>query len=147
MNSNCDTNPYNALHNLKHFLDSQIHVLIIDEDAEVRRIFGGWLAKMGIEVLYAKNGDEGREMARRHQPNLILVDFNLPIMDGFEVSRRVKEENITRHIPIIMLTNADLSFEVQLKLEELGVDDYIHKGEDFDAFCEHIHKALASVNK
>ncbi|MBI4812473.1 response regulator [Candidatus Falkowbacteria bacterium] len=81
-------------------------------------------------------------MARRLQPNLIFMDYRLPVMNGLEAASRMKEENETKHIPIIMLTNEDLSLEDQKALKELGVDAYVHKGDDFKTLVESIKKVL-----
>ncbi len=123
-------------------MSDKIHILMIDDDSLMRRLFGAQLVKEGYEVIYAIDGNEGREVARRLQPNLILMDYRLPVMNGLEAASRMKEENETKHIPIIMLTNEDLSLEDQKALKELGVDAYVHKGDDFKTLVESIKKVL-----
>jgi CheY-like chemotaxis protein len=120
------------------------HILIVDDDPQTRRLFGALLAKAGLEVWYAKDGNEGREMARRLQPDLILLDVNMPVMDGLETANRLKNEpgSPTANIPIIFLTNDDLSIEAQKSIKELGVLDYMQKGVNSEEFIERVKKAL-----
>lgn len=95
----------------------------------------------GFEVIYAKDGNEGREMARRFQPDLITLDFNLPIMDGITVVSYIKQEEQTKNIPIVFFTNADLSIEAEKNMRELGIADYMQKGVDTHEFIARIKKA------
>jgi len=122
----------------------QIHILLIDDDQSLLRLFGGYLEKVGFQMLYAHNGDEGREIARRLQPNLILLDLTLPEMDGYEVSSRLKKEEITKHIPIVILTSADISPEAEKLFKETGVADYIHKSVQSAELIERVKKVLNS---
>ena len=123
------------------------HILIIDDDDLIRRLFGGKLASAGFEMLYAQDGDEGREVARRLQPDLILLDIRMPGTDGYVVARRLKEEPKTSNIPVIFLTNEDFSVEAEKAVKELWVVDYIHKSIDLKEFVERIKKILASIKK
>ena len=120
----------------------KIHILMIDDDPLMRRLFGAQLVKEGYEIIYAIDGNEGREMARRLQPNLILIDYRMPVMNGLEAAGRMKEEEETKKIPIIMLTNEDFSLEDQKALKEIGVSEYVHKGDDFKVLAESVKKVL-----
>jgi DNA-binding response OmpR family regulator len=131
--------PRILVHNSK-----QIHILLIDDDETLLRLFGGDLQKAGFEVLYAHDGNEGRETARRLQPDIILLDLTLPIMDGYEVTDRLKAEKPTKHIPIIILTSTDMSQESEGLLKQQGVDDYIHKSVQDEELVERVKKVLRS---
>lgn len=120
----------------------KIHILMIDDDATMRRMFGGWLVTLGYEVIYAPDGNEGREIARRLQPDLVLMDERMPIMDGIETSSRMKTEEETKNIPIILFTNEDLSIEAEKLIKEIGVDAYIHKSADFSEIKKLIKDTL-----
>ena len=120
-------------------------ILLVDDAPEVLRIFGGKLTEAGFEVVYAKDGNEGREIARRIKFDLILLDIRMPVMDGMDTLKRLKSEEITKNIPVIMLTSGDLSREAETALiNDLGAAAYIQKGAPFDVLVESINKALES---
>jgi DNA-binding response OmpR family regulator len=121
----------------------QVHALLVDDDEALMRLFGGYLQKAGFEVLYAHDGNEGRETARRLQPDIILLDLTLPIMDGYEVTARLKAEKPTEHIPIIILTSTDMSQESEGLLKQQGVEDYIHKSVQAEELIERVKKVLS----
>jgi CheY-like chemotaxis protein len=125
------------------------HILIVDDDPLMRRLFGGKLASAGYEVLYASNGDEGREIARRLHPDLILMDITMPgFEDGFAAAERLKSEEQTKNIAIIFLTNNDLTYDAEKIMKEaVEAKDYIHKSTDLDQFIEKVRKALESREK
>lgn len=123
-------------------LEKKVHILIIDDDEVMRRLYGSLLAKGGYEVLYAPDAIQGRELARRFQPDLILMDINMPVEDGIKASGRLKEESATAHIPIVLLTNADLSIEAEKWMKEIAIEDYIQKGVSNDEFIERINKII-----
>lgn len=121
------------------------HILIIDDDPASRRLFGGLLGRAGYEVIYAKNGEEGRETARRFHPDLILMDMNMSGgEDGLKTSNRIKNEpnSPTKDIPIVLLTNNDLPVEMDKWMKEFGVMDYIQKGVGNEEFIERVKKIL-----
>lgn len=118
------------------------HILIVDDDEFVLRVFGGYLQNGGFELLYAHDGAEGREMARRFLPDLILLDLNMPVMDGFEVVTRLKSEELTKNIPIVVLTSVDVSKEAEKNLKELGVDKYIHKSIKSHELVDYVNKTF-----
>jgi DNA-binding response OmpR family regulator len=126
---------------------NSIHILIIDDDSMIRRLFGGVIANAGFEVLYSQNGNEGREVARRMQPDLILLDIRMPDTDGYVIARRLREEPKTSHIPIIFLTNEDISAEAEKAVKEMWVEDYIHKSIDLKELVKRIKKVLLDSNR
>lgn len=116
------------------------HILIVDDDPASRRLFGALLARVGYEVLYGKDGNDGIEMVRRFHPDLILLDFYMPVMDGMEAAGRLKDDpdpTIAR-IPVILLTNEDLSIEAQKAAKESGIDAYMQKGMDDQEFISQV---------
>ena len=124
------------------------HILIIDNDETTRRLFGSLLSTAGYEVLYAKNGDIGREMARRFHPDLILLDMNMPgSEDGFKTANRIKNEpgSPAFDIPIVLFTSSDLSLEAEKWMTEVGITDYIQKGVSNDEFIERIKKIFEKL--
>ena len=126
-------------------MERKPHVLIIDDDFDISRLFGGKLAREGFDIMYAPEGNEGRELARRFQPDLILLDFRLPGDDGLAVAQRLKEEQLTKHIPIILLTNEDLTGEAEKAVKELWISEYIHKSIPIDELAPRLKKILKNL--
>jgi DNA-binding response OmpR family regulator len=125
----------------------KIHVLIIDDDEVMRRLYGSLVAKIGYEVIYSPDAIQGRELARRFQPDLILMDMNMPLEDGMKASNRLKSEKETAHIPIVLLTNTDLSIEAEKWMKEISIDDYIQKGIGNEEFIERIKNIVDKTKK
>jgi len=125
----------------------KIHILIIDDDETMRRLFGSLLGNAGYEVIYAENGDKGREIARRLHPDLILLDINMPGTDGYKTANSIKNEpsSPAADIPIVFLTNSDLPIESLNWMKEFGVTDYIHKGVSNEEFVLRVKKILDAV--
>lgn len=119
-------------------------ILLVDDDPALRRLFGGRLFRLGYEVIYANDGNEGREVARRMQPHAVILDYNMPVMDGMETAGRLRAEQETKHIPIILLTNEDLSVEAEKAIREIGISAYVHKGEDIRILRERLREVLSS---
>lgn len=124
------------------------HILIVDNDPISRQLFGGLLAKAGYEVLYAGSGEEGRELARRLHPDLILMDINMPGGDdGFKTADRLKNEpnSPAADITIVLLTSNDLSIEAKKWMTEFGIKDYIQKGVSNKEFIERVKKIFEEI--
>lgn len=127
----------------------KVHILIIDDDEVMRRLFGSLLGNAGYEVLYAKDGNEGREVARRLHPDLILLDINMPGPDGYKTADSIKNEpnSPAADIPIVFLTNTDLPIEMLKWMKDFGVMDYIHKGVSNEEFIGRIKKIIETRPK
>ena len=81
------------------------------------------LMRKGFEIVLAVDGQSGVAMARTHAPDLILMDMSLPVLDGWEATRRLKADDATRQIPVIALTAHAMSSDREKALEA-GCDDY-----------------------
>jgi len=127
----------------------KIHILIIDDDETMRRLYGSLLGLAGYEVLYAENGLLGREAARRLHPDLILLDLSMPGEDGYQTAKRIlKEPNSpASDIPIALLSNADLPIEAQQWMKEIGIVDYIHKGINNEEFIARVKNILKQAQE
>ncbi len=101
-------------------------ILIIEDEENIRELLEYNLTEGGYEVYCAEDGKEGLSMVRSAAPNLILLDLMIPEIDGIEVCRQLKRDDLTAHIPIIMLTAKSSETDKVLGLE-LGADDYITK--------------------
>ena len=118
------------------------HILMIDDDPAFQRLFGAKLATVGYEMLYAHDGETGREMARRFHPDLVLLDIRMPGTDGYTIAQRLHEEKQTKDIPVIFLTNEDMPLEAEKWAKEFMVKDYIHKSTDLNEFVERVKKVV-----
>lgn len=114
-----------VLEDLETIPDSKLKLLIIEDNTDIRFYMKIIFSNL-YQVFLAENGQEGVEIARRELPNLILTDVMMPVMDGFECLRVLKEDFRTCHIPVIILT-ALTSDEDIVKGTDLGADDYILK--------------------
>jgi two-component system cell cycle response regulator DivK len=101
-------------------------ILAIEDHAENRRILGYLLASAGFEMIEAVTGEEGVATAEKEQPDLIIMDIQLPGLDGYEATRRIKANPALRHIPIIVVTSYALSGD-DVKAFEAGCDAYVTK--------------------
>jgi CheY-like chemotaxis protein len=95
------------------------------------------------EVLAAENGEKGCEMAATEQPDLILMDLEMPVVDGWEATRRLKGSPTTRDIPIIALSAHALAGEREKALAA-GCNDFDTKPIEFDRLVETLRRVLAS---
>lgn len=101
-------------------------ILVIDDDLETLRLVGLMLQKQGYHVVTAASGEEGIQVALREQPDLILLDVMMPGLDGFEVTRRLRQNPETSSIPILIFT-AKSQVEDKIEGYEAGADDYLTK--------------------
>ena len=101
-------------------------ILIVDDEDHIRELLKFNLKKNGYIVYMANDGLNGLKLAREKQVDLILLDLMLPGMDGFEVCKEIRRDNIISNVPIIMLTAKSEEIDKILGLE-LGADDYITK--------------------
>ena len=98
-------------------------LLLVEENEEGREGLSRHLRRRGFEVLVAADGAQGLEAARSARPDLILMDMSLPILDGWEATRRLKADEATRPIPVIALTAHAMAGDREKALEA-GCDDY-----------------------
>jgi two-component system, cell cycle response regulator DivK len=101
-------------------------ILIVEDQEDNRRIIRDLLLASDYALAEATTGEEGLALAERERPDLILMDIQLPGMDGYEVTRRIKANPALRHIPIIAVTSYALSGDDQ-KAFEAGCNDYVTK--------------------
>ncbi len=101
-------------------------VLIVDDEADILELVGVSLRRAGFETAQAQDGNSAVKMAKKEQPDLIVLDLMLPGMDGFSVFKKLRKDARTRTIPVIMLTAKGQQGDKIAGLE-LGADDYITK--------------------
>ncbi len=101
-------------------------ILVIEDHEDNRQIMNDTLSAAGFEVIEAVTGDAGVAMAASERPDLILMDIQLPGIDGYEATRLIKAKPALRHIPIIVVTSYALSGD-DVKAKEAGCDAYLAK--------------------
>ncbi len=101
-------------------------ILIIDDNQVIRKLASNLLSKRNYRVELAQTGKQGIEMARDLAPQVILLDVMMPEMDGYEVCKRLKADDLTKDIPIIMVTSKTDSID-KIKGLEIGAADYVTK--------------------
>lgn len=101
-------------------------ILIVEDEESLLRLESILLTSKGYEVIGASNGEQALEAVLLHRPNLVLLDIMLPEIDGFEVCSRIKDNPLTKEIPVIMVT-AKKTGEDMARGEAAGADWYITK--------------------
>ena len=101
-------------------------ILVVDDDKEIARLLRGYLEKAGFGVLVAHDGGTAVHTLRRDKPDLLLLDLMLPDMDGYDITRLVRNDAALAQIPIIMIT-ARVEDSDKIVGLELGADDYVTK--------------------
>jgi CheY-like chemotaxis protein len=116
-------------------------ILLVEDNEMNRDMLSRRLAKRGHEVAIAVDGQQGVDMAKSDNPEIILLDMSLPVMDGWEAARRLKGDDATRGIPIIALTAHAMAGDKE-KCLEAGADDYDTKPVDFKRLLGKIEALL-----
>jgi two-component system cell cycle response regulator DivK len=98
-------------------------ILLVEDNEMNRDMLSRRLARKGYQVVLALDGQSGLEMTQTEVPDLVLMDMSLPVLDGWEATRRLKSDPATRHIPVIALTAHAMSSDREKALEA-GCDDY-----------------------
>ena len=117
-------------------------ILLVEDNEMNRDMLSRRLERKGHSVSIALDGAEGLNKARSDAPDLILMDMSLPIIDGWEVTRRLKADEATRRIPIIALTAHAMASDEQ-KARESGCDDFDTKPIELPRLLEKIDALLA----
>jgi len=101
-------------------------VLIVEDNELNMKLFHDLLEAQGYETLETREGLQALTLAREHKPDLILMDIQLPVLDGYEATRRIKADPALRHIPIIAVTSYALAGD-EAKTRSAGCDGYVAK--------------------
>ncbi len=101
-------------------------ILVVEDQEDNRQILRDLLGNAGYAMQEAENGEEALSAVAKQRPDLILMDIQLPILDGYEATRRLKADPGTRGIPIIVVTSYALSGD-ETKARESGCDAYVTK--------------------
>jgi two-component system cell cycle response regulator DivK len=101
-------------------------ILVVEDQEDNRQILRDLLASSGFLMIEAHDGQQALAMARSQRPDLILMDIQLPVVDGYEATRSIKRDPELRHIPVIAVTSYALSGDEE-RAREAGCDAYVAK--------------------
>ncbi|KXU34404.1 two-component system response regulator [Cephaloticoccus primus] len=118
-------------------------ILLVEDNEMNRDMLSRRLTLRGYEVIIAENGQEGIDTATTQQPDIVLMDMSLPIVDGWEATRRLKAAEATRQIPVIALTAHAMAGDRDKALAA-GCDDYDTKPIDLPRLLEKIEHLTSS---
>ena len=118
-------------------------ILLVEDNEMNRDMLSRRLARKGYDVALACDGQAGVDMATSEAPNLILMDMSLPVLDGWEATRRLKANSATQHVPVIALTAHAMSGDRD-KAIEAGCNDYDTKPIDLARLLGKIETLLAA---
>ena len=106
--------------------ESKATILVVDDSVTVRKVTSRFLERQGFTVVLAKDGIDALEILQETTPDLMLLDIEMPRMDGFEVATQVRHNRRLQHLPIIMITSRTGEKHRERALE-IGVNDYMGK--------------------
>ena len=117
-------------------------ILLVEDNELNRDMLSRRLNRRGFEVLIAENGERALALTSEQMPDLVLMDMSLPVIDGWEATRRLKADPATAAVPIIALTAHAMASDRERALEA-GCDDYDSKPVDLPRLLEKIEKLLS----
>jgi CheY-like chemotaxis protein len=121
-------------------------ILLVEDDEMNRDMLSRRLERRGYQVMIAVDGEQGVAMAKSETPDLILMDMSLPVLDGWEATRRLKSASATKEIPIIALTAHAMTGDRD-KAMAVGCNDYDTKPIDLARLLEKMEKILGTTGR
>lgn len=121
-------------------------ILVVEDDFDISNMLKIYFSGQGYAVEVAPKGGDALAATRRQLPNLIVLDINLPDMDGYEVCKNLRTTTRTSHIPIIFLTQKDERSD-KIRGLELGADDYVTKPFDIEELKLRVQNAITAVKR
>jgi len=118
-------------------------VLVVEDNEMNRDMLSRRLTRRGFQVIFAVDGQQGVDLALSERPDIILMDMSLPIIDGWEATRRVKSDDATRGVPVIGLTAHAMAGDRE-KAIEAGCDDYDTKPVEFERLIGKMERLLGA---
>jgi serine phosphatase RsbU (regulator of sigma subunit) len=122
-------------------METRQRIVIIDDNANDLQVTRRFLERRGYDAIPARSGEEGLRLAEQLLPDAMVVDYRMPGMDGFEVTRRIKSDPQLHTIPVLMLTGSDSAEHVVQGLG-VGADDFVTKGADIEIVVARLRALL-----
>ncbi|MGE5280560.1 MAG: response regulator [Deltaproteobacteria bacterium] len=120
--------------------NSKVRVLLVDDETDFTEPIAFWLKSRGYDVDTAVNGEEAIQRVRGGRPDIVFLDINMPVMDGLECLRQLRE--FDRELPVVMVTAAFGSPDKITRAKELGVSGFFAKNYTFDQLIQMIQVTL-----
>lgn len=122
---------------------NRLTVLLVEDDPAGRRLYADWLRNAGFAVEEAHNGLQALERALEHRPDILVVDLNIPGIDGFELTRRLRLDERTRDLPILAVTGYAAFAAEPSRAQRAGCDVVLHKPCSADALESSLRSLVA----
>ena len=123
-----------------------VKILSVDDSSLIRMAIARLFSRFECEVVSAADGEKGLEAVEKHKPNVVILDYNMPVLDGIGMLRRLRDNPETKRLPVIMLT-ANAAPETISAVARLGVRDYITKPFDDEMLISKVAKVVSLVPK
>jgi CheY-like chemotaxis protein len=120
------------------------HILVADDNRDLRHLFQTWLQFCGFVVTTAGNGDEAVRLATTRRPQLVLMDLSMPVLDGFEATRRLRSHPETATVPIVAVT-ASVSERDRRQAHAVGMDAFVEKPVDCASLLDTVRRFLRAL--
>ena len=117
-------------------------ILIVEDQSELRQLYAEQLTISGFDVIEAANGAEAVRWTSAHLPDVVLMDLSLPVLDGWEATRRLKKDGRTSHIPVVALTAHDGAGDLDQAMKA-GCDWFVPKPCPPDSLIAEVRRVLA----
>jgi two-component system cell cycle response regulator DivK len=119
-------------------------VLIVEDESDLRHLYAQQLILSGFDVLEAGNGQDAIDAVSSRSPDVVVMDLSLPVIDGWEATRRLTADDRTAHIPVVALTGHDGSGELQ-RATNAGCDWFVPKPCPPDALITEVRRVLSHL--
>jgi two-component system cell cycle response regulator len=124
----------------------KVKILSVDDSSLIRMAIARLFSRYECEVISAADGEKGLAAVDEHKPNVVILDYNMPVLDGIGMLRRLRDNPETKRLPVIMLT-ANSAPETIATVARLGVRDYITKPFDDELLVSKVAKVVSLVPK
>ena len=121
------------------------HILVVDDEPEITKLVSKIMESRGHRVSVARDGEEAIARVAEDRPDVIVLDLNLPKLDGVEVCRRIKGDAQTRRIPIVMMTAAYVGVDDAARGFDAGADEYIVKPFLREVLIHNVERLIADA--
>ena len=124
----------------------KVKILSVDDSSLIRMAIARLFSRYECEVVSAADGEKGLAAVAEHKPNVVILDYNMPVLDGIGMLRRLRDNPETKRLPVIMLT-ANSAPETIATVARLGVRDYITKPFDDELLVSKVAKVVSLLPK